>query len=200
MNTNDDKGLFWNSEAGDRKYDANSLGKWQSKFFTNGVFPGDFEVTPVAGMTVSMAPGYVNINNPDSVNIGGKVRIFDEAISFTLDTANTVYPRIDTIVMERNDTDREITVKSVTGIASANPTPAPPVRTTSIYQLVIAEIYVDTGAISIDADDITMKRSDPDVCGIVTGTVSNNQISYGNTDLQPGVSELPDGVVYFMWV
>lgn len=198
-NTNDDKGLFWNSEGSDRLYDANSLGKWLSKFFTNGVFAGDLEVTPVGGMVISMAPGYVNINNPDSTAPGGKVRLFDEAVNFTIEQANTVYPRIDTLVLERNDNDREITAKVVMGTAAATPEPTLPVRTSSVYQLVLAEIYVDTGTTVIDAEDITMKRTDDSVCGLVTGTVTNNQITYGNTDLTPGVSELADGAVYFMY-
>ena len=197
--THDEKGLFWNSDGDDRLYDANSLGKWLSRFFTTGVFPGDFEITPVSGMTLSMAPGYVNINNPDSANPGGKVRLFEDDTELTIETAHTVYPRIDTVVIERNDNNRDITVKVIMGTASATPTPTAPVRTSSVYQLVLAEIYVAAGTVSIGADDITMKRTDDSVCGIVTGTVTNNQIYYGNTDLTPGVSELADGAFYFMY-
>ena len=197
--TQDSLGLFWNSEDGDRKYDANSLGKWISKFFTNGVFTGDFEVTPVTGMTIAVAGGYANINNPNSANGGGKVVLLNETQNFTLTTANTVYPRIDTVVIERNDNDREITVKIVTGTASANPAPTAPVRTNSIYQLVVAEIYVDVGTTSISASDITMKRDDNNVCGIITGTVTNNQIVYSDVDLTPNVSELADGTIYFVY-
>lgn len=197
--TNDDKGLFWNSEGSDRLYDANSLGKWLAKFFTTGVMPGDFEVTPVNGLTVSMAEGYVNINNPNSANPGGKVRLFDEPTEFTLTMASSLYPRIDTIVIERNETDREITAKVVMGTAAETPAPVAPVRTSSVYQLVIAEIYVDVGATSLSSEDITMKRADASVCGIITGTVANNQILAGTTDLEPGVSELADGTFYFVY-
>lgn len=197
--TNDDKGLFWNSEGSDRLYDANSLGRWLAKFFTTGVMPGDFEVTVVNGLTVSMAPGYVNISNPNSTIPGGKVRLFDEAEQFTLTMASSIYNRIDTIVIERNDTDREITAKVVMGTPAETPSPVPPVRTNSVYQLVIAEIYIPVGATSLTDDNITMKRADASVCGIITGTVSNNQILAGTEDLEPGVSELADGTFYFVY-
>lgn len=197
--THDEKGLFWNSENSDRLYDANSLGKWLSKFFTTGVMPGDFEVTVTNGLTVSMAAGYVNINNPNSANPGGKVRVFDSATSFTLSMASSLNPRIDTIVLERNDTDREITAKVVTGTPAETPSPVAPVRNSSVYQLVIAEILVPTGATSITDENITMKRADSSKCGIITGTVSNNMILIGTQDLEEGVSELADGVVYFVY-
>lgn len=198
-NTNDDKGLFWNSEGSDRLYDANSLGKWLSRFFTTGVLPGDFEVTPGTGMTVNMAPGYVNIDNPDSANPGGKVRLFESTTNLALEMASSINPRIDTVVLERNDTDREITVKVVRGTPAEIPVPVEPVRTSSVYQLILAEIYVDVGVTSIDPEKITMKRADAAKCGIVTGTVSNNQIMAGTEDLEPGVSELADGVFYFVY-
>lgn len=198
-NTNDDKGLFWNSENSDRLYDANSLGKWLSKFFTTGVMPGDFEVTVTNGLTVSMAAGYVNINNPNSANPGGKVRVFDSATSFTLSMASSLNDRIDTIVLERNDTDREITAKVVTGTPAEIPSPVAPVRNSSVYQLVIAEILVPVGATSLTAENITMKRADSSKCGIITGTVANNMILIGTQDLEEGVSELADGVVYFVY-
>lgn len=198
-NTNDDKGLFWNSENSDRLYDANSLGKWLSKFFTTGVMPGDFEVTVTNGLTVSMAGGYVNIDNPDSANPGGKVRLFEDATSFTLTMASSLYNRIDTIVLERNETDREITAKAITGTPAETPSPVEPVRTNSIYQLVVAEIYIPVGATSLTNDNITMKRADSNLCGIITGTVANNKILIGTEDLEEGVSELADGTVYFVY-
>ena len=200
MATNDDKGLFWNSTNNDRLYDADSFGKWFSRFFTTGVMPGDFEVEPVANdMAVTMQTGYVNIDNPESASIGGKSRIFEDSITFELAMADSTNPRIDTIVIERNDTDREITAKIITGTPATTPVATAPIRTASIYQLVIAEIYVDAGTSTISSDKITMKRADSNVCGIVTGTVSNNEITYGNTDLEEGVSELADGVVYFVY-
>ena len=62
-------GYFWNSDNADRVYDADSFSNWLKKFFTTGVFSGDLMVTPAGGMSLSVSPGYCNIE--------GKVRIFE---------------------------------------------------------------------------------------------------------------------------
>lgn len=159
----DQYGLFWNSVDSDRLYDADSFAEWLRKFFTTGVFEGELQVTSAGGMDVSVSSGYANI--------GGKVRFFDSATRLTLATAGATYPRIDTIVVERNDTDRQITIKAITGTYSASPIATAPVRANNIYQIVLAQIYVAAGATSITQTAITDTRSNTDLCGIVTGTV-----------------------------
>jgi hypothetical protein len=120
-------------------------------------------------MVVNLAPGYANIM--------GKVKELENQ-TFTLEPADGSYPRIDTIVIERNDTDRDITAKVVTGQLSGNtPAPTPRVWENGVYQLVVAEIYVAAGATEVTQADITDKRSDPDVCGIVAGTVTEMDFS-----------------------
>lgn len=201
ISTNDDKGLFWNSQGGDRKYDADSMGKWLSKFFTGGVFAEDCKVTATGnGLQVSMATGYVNVNNPNASSNGGKVRLFEAPVVLDLEMADAIRPRIDTVVIERNDNERTITAKIITGTPAVTPLPVDPVRTEAIYQLVVAEVYVAAGATSITNANITRTVTDNTRCGVVTGTVANNQITYGTEDLTPGVSELADGTVYFVYV
>ena len=165
----DQYGLFWNSVNSDRLYDADSFAEWLRKFFTTGVFSGELQVTSAGGMGVSVSSGYANIN--------GKVRFFDSAKKLTLATAGATYPRIDTIVVERNDTDRQITIKAITGTYSASPTATAPVRANNIYQIVLAQIYVAAGATKITQANITDTRSNNSVCGIVTGTVKEMDYS-----------------------
>lgn len=196
----DSKGYFWNSEGEDRIYDASSFGKWLSTFFTTGVKAGDLNVRAQGNnMNVVMSTGYSYIDNPLSSTGGGKSIKFEEEQVFTLALADNTRPRIDTIVIERNDNNREFTAKLVTGTPALVPTATPPVRTTSIYQLVIAEIYVTASATSISDNNITRKVGDSEVCGLITGTISNNSITYGTEDLTPGVSELADGTFYFVY-
>ena len=168
-NTGESHGLFWNSDGGDRTYDADSFSNWLKKFFTTGVFEGDLQVTNGTGMKVNVAAGYANIE--------GKVRQFEGTTSLTLQNADGSNGRIDTIVVEKNEGDRDISLKVVTGTASGTPEPIAPVRTGGVYQLVLAQVYVEAGATSIVQADITDKRTDPDVCGIVTGTVEEVDVS-----------------------
>lgn len=167
-------GLFWNSQNGDRVYDANDFSEWLKKFYTTGVFNGDLEVTAAGGMTVSVSSGYVNIE--------GKVKFFSTPTTLTLATASGTYGRIDTVVAECNYTDREIKLKVVTGIYSVSPTATAPVRTAAAYQLVLAQIDVAAGAAGITQKNITDKRMDSNVCGLVTGTVS--QIDFSTVKAQ----------------
>ena len=162
----DQYGLFWNSVSGDRTYDADSFSEWLGKFFSTGVFNGDLQVTPDSGMVVNVGSGYANIN--------GKVRFFDTDTSITISPASGVYPRIDTIVVRADYTNREITLEYVTGSYSGNdPQPTAPTRNASMYEIVLAQILVSAGSTEVTARSITDTRPDSTVCGWVTGTVDS---------------------------
>lgn len=159
-------GLFWNSVSGDRTYNADDFAEWLGKFFKTGVYNGDLQVVPDSGMTVNVNTGYANIQ--------GKVRFFDTVDSFTLDPASGTYPRIDTIVVRSDASNREITLEYVTGDYSGlDPEPKAPTRAGGIYEIVLAEILVAAGATAISVADITDKRADDTVCGWITGTVDS---------------------------
>ena len=158
------KSLFYNSQNGDRVYDADSFEHMLKKFFTSGVFTGACQVTAAGtGMTCSVGAGYANCD--------GKIRIFDSATALSFDTAHATYDRIDTVVVERNDTDREITLKVVKGIQSSTPVATAPVRSGGVFQLVLAEVYIAAGETSVSQAIITDKRPDTTVCGYVVTAV-----------------------------
>ena len=165
-----DHAFFYNSQDNDRVYDASSFEYWLKKFFTTGVFAGECAVTADgAGMTVQMSGGYCNVD--------GKVRFFDAVQYFALANAHGYYDRIDTIVIERNDTDRDVTAKVVTGGYSANPVPTAPVRENGVYQLVVAQIYVAAGTVRITQANITDTRPDTSICGYVMCAVETPDFS-----------------------
>ena len=164
-----DNPFFYNSVNGDRVYDADSFEYLLKKFFTTGVFTGDCAVSATSGMGVQMAAGYCNID--------GKVKFYANPVSLSLTTANPTYDRIDTVVIERNDTDRAFHVKAVTGSASATSAATAPVRSAGLYQIVLAEIYVTAGAVSITQANITDKRPDSSVCGLVCSAAQTPDFS-----------------------
>lgn len=186
----DGYGLFWNSNSGDRKYDAQSFEKWLKKFFTSGVFEGDLQVLASSGMTVQVQTGYSNVN--------GKVGLFESATNVTLSAANSRYPRIDTIIIERNDADRVIQIDKVTGAYTGEkPQPTAPIwdETQGIYQLVLAQIYVGAGVSSISQEDITDKRTDTDVCGYIAGTVNEMDFSQFTAQFNQFFTEFKEGTL-----
>lgn len=169
MATND-YGFFFNSINGDRVYDADSFSTWLRKFFTSGVFEGELAVTAAEGMIVEVGSGYANVD--------GKVRFFNSPQTVALSPANSTYPRIDTIAVERNDVNREITLKYITGQYSGN-TPSPAERQwgNGVYQLVLAQVYVGAGVTSISQANIADTRPDSNLCGYVMGTVEEIDLS-----------------------
>ena len=161
--------FFYNSQGGDRIYDADSFEYWLKKFFTTGVFTGDCQVVANDDTTVTVKPGYTNVE--------GKVKVFLDDQILQLETAGSTYGRIDTVVIERNDTERDVFVKVITGGYSSDPIPTAPVRENGVYQLVIAQISVAAGATRITQEEITDTRMNSDLCGIVTGAVDQFDFS-----------------------
>jgi hypothetical protein len=182
-----DFGYFWNDDgSGNRISNADSFEYWLKKFFTTGVFAGDLQVTAGGSYTVNVATGYANVN--------GKVREFYETETFTVPSANSTYPRIDTIVVRRDDTNKIISLQYVTGTYSGkNPSATAPTRSGAIYELVLAEIYVGAGATEILQKDITDKRADKTVCGIVTGTVEEVDFSQFASQFNSYYNEFKSG-------
>lgn len=163
-------GLFWDSENGDRTYSAASFEYWLKKFFTSGVFNGDLQVKAKSGMTLEIDPGYANVD--------GKVKFWNGAFTITLDAANSTYPRIDTIIIRRDNVNRQIICEKVTGSYSADtPQPTAPTRNSEIYDLVTAQIYVGAGVTEITQSNITDTRPNNELCGYITGTVEELDFS-----------------------
>lgn len=180
--TGNDYGLFWNSVNEDRTYNADSFELWLKKFFTSGVFNGELQVTAYSGVTVAVSGGYANVD--------GKVMFAPQQAEITLDAPNSTYPRIDTIVIRRDNTERQITIEKVTGAYSgSSPVPTAPVRTGGIYELVLAQIYVGAGASIITQADITDTRMDSDICGYVTGTVEEIDFSQISAQFESYLSQ-----------
>ena len=166
--------LFYNSENGDRVYDVSDFEDWIKKFFTSGTFIGEMQVTAAGGMKVHVAMGYINIE--------GKIRNFDEEIELDVTTAHATYNRIDNIVVERRDADRDFFVKVVTGSATDTPTPPARVYANGVYQMVLAQVQVTAGATEINQADITDTRADSELCGFVAATV--DQIDFSQIQAQ----------------
>lgn len=151
--------FFYPSDNHDRVYNAASMEYWLKKFFTTGVFAGDFQVIANGDMSVKLTNGYVNI--------GGKVKVYLDDQDLLLETAHATYDRIDSIVLERNDAERDFFAKVITGGYSSSPMPLIPVRENGVDQRVVAQIYVAHGAVKITQADITDTRADPGLCGMV---------------------------------
>ena len=138
----------------------------------SGVYDGnDFEVT-VSGIDndVTVGTGIAWIHN---TKFSGKVVALKEPKTLTLSLPNSVYDRIDAIVIQfdANNNATDIIVKE--GIASSSPVAPAVVRTESLYELHIFHVQRKAGATVISVDNLVDLRNDSNYCGIMFDPISS---------------------------
>ena len=155
---------FFNSAAGDqREYTAADKAEMFNRFLQDGYIPNklnELEVTSTSLLSVQVASGEAMIQ--------GRWYQNDAVKELTLQTADSTYDRIDRIVLRLNlSTDqRKITAEVKTGVAESSPSAPGLQRDNTIYELSLAQIFVASGAGSIDDTNITDERDNYDYCGI----------------------------------
>lgn len=143
---------------------------------TKGVYAGDGNaaVTPVQdSMAVSVAPGIGWITD---INGDGICWWFKTAIQLEIDQAESTgtLDRIDRIIVEWKTTDYadKPEVKVLKGTSSSSATAPALTNNSTIRQLSLARVNIPAGTTSLIALNIIDERLDPDVCGLVTETVT----------------------------
>lgn len=159
---------FFNSVNNDRLYNAETFNRFfEGLIADNGIFEqvrGSFTVTPASsGLAVNVATGKALVNSCWALN--------DANETLALDTAHNLLPRYDKIGLLWDETDRNVTLRKVTGTPAGSPLKAAPVRTTTQYEIVLAYVYVGPNATSITAANITDCRYDTNLCGVITGLI-----------------------------
>jgi hypothetical protein len=158
-------GLF-NSVNGDRRYKADFFAEYFASFIANGVFPNPstgLQVLADQNMTVAIKPGKAWINGYFFVN--------DSDYILTIDNADGVLNRIDRIVLQLNYLNREIVPVVKKGTFASNPVAPALQRDTDAYEIALADVYINAGAVTITQENITDLRLNTELCGIVHGTV-----------------------------
>ena len=156
---------FYNSDNNDRVYDADSFSEWLRPFFKNGVFNGELQVVADSGMNVKVRTG--------NAYIDGKMKNFENETTLTLEKASANSTRIDSVVVRRNDTERDFSILVVKGSTSA----PDPVRQEGIYDLVLAHITVEASVTEIKQANITDTRMNADLCGWVVTNIDEIDFS-----------------------
>ena len=148
---------------------------------TSGVFAasGNAAVaalaTPGMAVTVSDGTGWMsNANNDGVVWWNDTESVSGAKLQLAIDAADGVLNRIDRVIVEwktTNYVDRP-EIKILKGAASS--TAAAPALTNSgtKRQISLAQISVAAGTTAITSSMITDERQNPDVCGLVTDTLS----------------------------
>ncbi len=158
-----EKFSFFNDIDDDRVYFAEDFARHLAKYFTNGIFNNELQVIANNDMTITIKEGDANIEGYRYTNTGDLTK--------TIDTADGALKRIDNVVIRLDLTNRLISAQIIKGTFSDKPSAPSLVRSSTTYDIKLAEIYVDNGVTSITQSAIKDTRFDKNVCGNVVSTV-----------------------------
>lgn len=169
---------FYNSIQGDRKYDATQISKIFDGIINDGVFQSignAFMVTPSAnGLAVIVGSGRAWLNHTWNLN--------DSDMLLTLETADILLNRVDTVVLDINNNEESRTneLKILTGTPSEEPVASSLIWENNHKQYAIATIYIPKEAAEVSQDNITYKVGQaplPWVTGILETVDTTNMIA-----------------------
>lgn len=174
-----EKSSFFNSISGDRRYKAEEWAEYFASFIANGVFPN-----PSTGLQVLASNSMIITVNTGKAWINGYFYFNTSNLTITLDNADGVLNRIDRIVVRWDLQDRVISVQVKKGTYSATPSAAAIQRDADAYELVLADVYVGAGVVSVSQANITDQRLNSTLCGLVVGTVGELDTTAFSAQLQ----------------
>lgn len=161
------KSQFFNGKT----YSAVDFVESNKNTMKDGILPNTdfFKVLPASNMTIGVTSGRGWVQ--------GHAFSSDSTLSFTLDSADGVLDRIDTVIIRLDlTTDNEkIECRVIKGALGGSA--AAPVRDGTYYDLVIAQIAVAHGTTVITSAMITDKRGDGNLCGW-SGAISGDQFNF----------------------
>ena len=150
----------------DRVYDANDFTSYLNLLVGNGVFPNpstSLQVRNSYGMNIIVGAGSGWINGLKMENTAD--------LTLTVEPSDSVLNRIDRVVFYADYTAREMGVTILKGSLAQNPQPPALTRTASRYEMALADILVPKLGATVLASQITDRRQDSNLCGIVTGLI-----------------------------
>lgn len=154
---------FFNAVNNDRTYNADDFNDYFNGILSsNGVYKtsgNGLEVTAGTGMTVNITTGRCRIQD--------HYLAVTSAESVELTPASMTLNRYDAIVLRYDEDARTVTPTVITGTAASSPTKPSVTRTTSVYDMCLAYVYVAANSSSISALDIEDTRADEYLCGYV---------------------------------
>ncbi len=150
---------FFNSDGGDRTYDAIDIGKMFDGIILDGVYEAvdnALEVIDSTGMNVIVQTGKCWFDHTYTIN--------DANLTLTVSASDPTLNRIDAVVVEvdLSTAVRANSIKIIAGTPAGSPVPPTMETGPEKFQYPLAYITVDAGVTSIDPADISDKRGTVD--------------------------------------
>lgn len=149
----------------DRAITSAPLRKLIAKLLTDGVLPN-----PSTNLQVEEGSGMNVVVNPGFAICAGGLKLEENQRTLAIQAADSNYDRIDTVVLRWNDNDSEriCDLYIVEGIPAASPLRPELTRTESIWELGLADLFVNKNSSAISNQRITDTRYETARCGIIS--------------------------------
>lgn len=149
----------------DRAISSEPLRNLLHKLFTDGILPDvstNLQVVAGSGMNVVVKAGFAIVQ--------GCLKLEENDRTLALQASNTTNDRIDTVVLRLNSNDdqRYCDLYIREGTPASNPTRPNLVRSDSVYELGLADIFVTKTITSITQSKITDTRFEKERCGVIS--------------------------------
>lgn len=152
--------------AYDRIYNAEDVTSYLDLLVGNGVFPTpstQLQVSAVSGMNILVKAGSGWINGHKIVNTTD--------MTLTVAQSDVLLNRIDRVIFYVDYTARTMGIEIKQGTLAASPTAPALTRTSTRYEMCLAQIKVDKQISAITASMITDTRANKNLCGFVAGLI-----------------------------
>lgn len=149
----------------DRAITSAPLRKLIAKLLTDGILPN-----PSTNLQVEAGSGMNVVVNPGFAICAGGLKLEENQRTLAIQAADSNYDRIDTVVLRWNDNDSEriCDLYIVEGIPAASPLRPELTRTESIWELGLADLFVNKNYSAISNQRITDTRYETARCGIIS--------------------------------
>lgn len=149
----------------DRAITSAPLRKLIAKLLTDGILPN-----PSTNLHVEAGSGMNVVVNPGFAICAGGLKLEENQRTLAIQAADSNYDRIDTVVLRWNDNDSEriCDLYIVEGIPAASPLRPELTRTESIWELGLADLFVNKNSSAISNQRITDTRYETARCGIIS--------------------------------
>ena len=149
----------------DRAITSAPLRKLIAKLLTDGILPN-----PSTNLQVEAGSGMNVVVNSGFAICAGGLKLEENQRTLAIQAADSNYDRIDTVVLRWNDNDSEriCDLYIVEGIPAASPLRPELTRTESIWELGLADLFINKNSSAISNQRITDTRYETARCGIIS--------------------------------
>lgn len=158
------------------------------KYFTEGVFPNpsdNFQIVENSSQGALVKKGYANVR--------GVLIELKQDTPITFEQADSL-DRIDRVVLRHNDTKsvRYADVVILKGSPSNSPQAPNITRDETIWDIVLADVRIRKNSSNVTQAQITDRRLDSELCGIVAGTIKEIDTTTLYNQIQNDLSQFKE--------